>query len=83
MTTRFVNIVMKVESYCIPFPLTPSFSMSKSADGRDPYSFRQMVQSNYGEDPFTDREKRQAKDAVVQMLETDVFKITLMELHEN
>jgi DNA polymerase-1 len=30
---------------------------------------------------MTDREKRQAKNAVVQMLEADVFKITLLELH--
>lgn len=35
----------------------------------------------YGEDPLTDREKRQAKNAVVQMLEADVFKITLLELY--
>jgi DNA polymerase I len=30
---------------------------------------------------LTDREKRQAKNAVVQMLEADVFKVTLLELH--
>jgi len=35
----------------------------------------------YGEAPLTDREKRQAKNAVVQMLEADVFKITLLELY--
>jgi DNA polymerase I len=35
----------------------------------------------FGDDPLTDREKRQAKNAVVQMLEADVFKITLRELH--
>jgi DNA polymerase I-like protein with 3'-5' exonuclease and polymerase domains len=35
----------------------------------------------YHEDPLSDREKRQAKNAVVQMLEADVFKITLLELH--
>jgi len=35
----------------------------------------------YGEDPLTEREKRQTKNAVVQMLEADVFKITLLELH--
>jgi len=35
----------------------------------------------YHEGPLTDREKRQAKNAVVQMLEADVFKITLLELH--
>lgn len=31
--------------------------------------------------PLADREKRQAKNAVVQMLEADVFKMTLLELH--
>ena len=30
---------------------------------------------------MTEREKRQAKNAVVQMLEADVFKITVLELH--
>jgi len=30
---------------------------------------------------LTAREKRQAKNAVVQMLEADVFKITVLELH--
>jgi DNA polymerase-1 len=35
----------------------------------------------YHEGPLTDREKRQAKNAVVQMLEADVFKITLLALH--
>ncbi len=30
---------------------------------------------------MADREKRQAKNAVVQMLEADVFKITILELH--
>jgi len=35
----------------------------------------------YHEGPLTEREKRQAKNAVVQMLEADVFKITLLELH--
>jgi len=35
----------------------------------------------YHEGPLTDREKRQAKNAVVQMLEADVFKITLLELY--
>jgi len=34
----------------------------------------------YHEGPLTEREKRQAKNAVVQMLEADVFKITLLEL---
>jgi DNA polymerase I-like protein with 3'-5' exonuclease and polymerase domains len=34
-----------------------------------------------GEAPLTDREKRQARNAGVQMLEVDVFKITLLELH--
>ncbi|MBM3302565.1 MAG: hypothetical protein FJY85_21770 [Deltaproteobacteria bacterium] len=33
------------------------------------------------EGPLTEREKRQVKNAVVQMLEADVFKITLLELH--
>jgi DNA polymerase I-like protein with 3'-5' exonuclease and polymerase domains len=31
--------------------------------------------------PLTEREKRQGRNAVVQMLEADVFKITLLELH--
>ncbi len=31
---------------------------------------------------LSDREKRQAKNAVVQMLEADVFKITLRALHQ-
>jgi DNA polymerase-1 len=35
----------------------------------------------YHEGPLTEREKRQAKNAVVQMLEADVFKITVLELH--
>ena len=35
----------------------------------------------YHEGPLTEREKRQAKNAVVQMLEADVFKITMLELH--
>jgi len=35
----------------------------------------------YHEGPLTEREKRQAQNAVVQMLEADVFKITLLELH--
>ncbi|MGO9122896.1 MAG: DNA polymerase [Desulfomonilaceae bacterium] len=35
----------------------------------------------YHAGPMSDREKRQAKNAVVQMLEADVFKITLLELH--
>jgi DNA polymerase I-like protein with 3'-5' exonuclease and polymerase domains len=35
----------------------------------------------YGEDPLTDREKRQAKNAVVQMLEANVFKISLLALY--
>jgi DNA polymerase I len=35
----------------------------------------------YREGPLTEREKRQAKNAVVQMLEADVFKITVLELH--
>lgn len=35
----------------------------------------------YHEGQLTDREKRQAKNAVVHMLEADVFKITLLELH--
>ena len=35
----------------------------------------------YHEGPLTEREKRQVKNAVVQMLEADVFKITLLELH--
>jgi len=35
----------------------------------------------YGEDRLTDREKRQAKNAVVQMLEADVFKITVLKLY--
>ncbi len=46
------------------------------------------VKSFYGrrrcfldEGPLTEREKRQAKNAVVQMLEADVFKITLLGLH--
>ncbi len=30
---------------------------------------------------LTDRKKRQAKNAIVHMLEADVFKITLLELH--
>jgi len=37
----------------------------------------------YHEGPLTVREKRQAKNAVVQMLEADVFKITLLELHRS
>ena len=36
----------------------------------------------YHEGQLTDREKRQAKNAVVQMLEADVFKITLLKLHQ-
>ena len=36
----------------------------------------------YREGPLTAREKRQAKNAVVQMLEADVFKITLLELEK-
>jgi len=35
----------------------------------------------YHEGPLTEREKRQAKNAVVQMLEADVFKITVLEVH--
>jgi DNA polymerase I len=35
----------------------------------------------YHEGALTEREKRQAKNAVVQMLEADVFKKTLLELH--
>jgi len=35
----------------------------------------------YHEGLLTDREKRQAKNAVVQMLEADVFKIALLALH--
>jgi DNA polymerase I len=35
----------------------------------------------YSEGPLTEREKRQTKNAVVQMLEADVFKITVLELH--
>jgi DNA polymerase I len=35
----------------------------------------------YHEGPLTKREKRQAKNAVVQMLEADVFKITMLALH--
>jgi DNA polymerase I-like protein with 3'-5' exonuclease and polymerase domains len=35
----------------------------------------------YQEEQLTDREKRQAKNAVVQMLEADLFKITLLALH--
>ena len=35
----------------------------------------------YHEGPLSDREKRQAKNAVVQMLEADVFKITALVLH--
>ncbi|HMK35424.1 MAG TPA: DNA polymerase, partial [Desulfomonilaceae bacterium] len=35
----------------------------------------------YGEDLLTDREKRQVRNAVVQMLEADVFKVTVLELH--
>ena len=35
----------------------------------------------YSEGGLTDREKRQAKNAVVQMLEADVFKITILALH--
>lgn len=35
----------------------------------------------YHKDPLSDREKRQAKNAVVQMLEADVFKTTLLGLH--
>jgi DNA polymerase-1 len=35
----------------------------------------------YHEGPLTDREGRQAKNAVVQMLEADVFKIVLLGLH--
>lgn len=35
----------------------------------------------YSGGPLTDREKRQAEDAVVQMLGADVFKITLLALH--
>lgn len=35
----------------------------------------------YSEDTLTNREKRQAKNAVVQMLEADVFKITVLGLH--
>lgn len=35
----------------------------------------------YHQGTLTDREKRQAKNAVVQMLEADVFKITLLELN--
>jgi DNA polymerase-1 len=34
----------------------------------------------YSEGPLTEREKRQAKNAVVQTLEADVFKITVLEL---
>ena len=36
----------------------------------------------YHKRPLTEREKRQARNAVVQMLEADVFKITLLELHQ-
>jgi len=35
----------------------------------------------YSEGALTEREKRQAKNAVVQMLEADVFKITLLGLN--
>jgi DNA polymerase I len=35
----------------------------------------------YHKGPLTSREKRQVKNAVVQMLEADVFKITVLELH--
>jgi DNA polymerase I len=49
---------------------------------------QRLVKSLYGrrrcfcsEGQLTDREKRQAKNAVVQMLEADVFKTTLLELH--
>jgi DNA polymerase I len=49
---------------------------------------KRLVKSLYGrrrcfcgEAPLTGREKRQAMNAVVQMLEADVFKITLLELH--
>jgi len=35
----------------------------------------------YHQGPLSNREKRQAKNAVVQMLEADVFKITVLELH--
>ncbi len=35
----------------------------------------------YNDGPLTEREKRQAKNAVVQMLEAEVFKITLLDLH--
>jgi DNA polymerase-1 len=34
----------------------------------------------YHDGPVTDREKRQAKNAVVQMLEADVFKLTVLQL---
>jgi DNA polymerase I len=37
----------------------------------------------YHEGSLSNREKRQAKNAVVQMLEADVFKITLLELHRS
>jgi len=37
----------------------------------------------YHEGALTDREKRQAKNAVVQMLEADVFKITLLALYRS
>jgi DNA polymerase-1 len=35
----------------------------------------------YREGPLGEREKRQAKNAVVQMLEADVFKMTVLALH--
>ncbi len=35
----------------------------------------------YHEGALSERERRQAKNTVVQMLEADVFKITLLELH--
>ncbi len=35
----------------------------------------------YHEGPLAEREKRQARNAVVQMLEADAFKITLLKLH--
>ncbi|MBI5250190.1 MAG: hypothetical protein HY912_11910 [Desulfomonile tiedjei] len=51
-------------------------------------AFERHVKSIWGrrrcfhsEDPLTNREKRQAKNSVVQMLEADVFKITVLELH--
>jgi DNA polymerase-1 len=34
------------------------------------------------EGPLTDHDKRQAKNAVVQMLEADIFKVTLLQLHQ-